>query len=81
MYGTKVPPIQTGEAYGAKNLDSYRSTAEFYDTFFRFEKKTFWSSGGGLKVRVTILKWGPEIVKITAKFTSLQSRIWEPHTA
>ena len=59
VYGFKHPPIETGEAYGPKNLDSYSSRAEFYDFFVRFEKFSFWGSGGGLKVRVTILKWDP----------------------
>ena len=58
-YGIKSASIETGEAYGPKNLDSYSSWAEVYDFFGRFEIFSLWGSGGGLKVRVTILKWDP----------------------
>ena len=58
-YGTGGVPLQTGATPGAKNLDSYRSTMIFYETFGRFENFSFWSSGGGLNVSVTILKWDP----------------------
>ena len=33
--------LQAGAIPGAKNLDSYRSTAEFYETFDRFENFPF----------------------------------------
>ena len=60
MYGVLLAPIENGEVYGAKNLDYYRSTAEFYETFGRFENFSFSGSGGAPKVRVTILKWDPK---------------------
>ena len=49
MYGSKSAPIETGEAYGPKNLDSYNSRAESYG-FLADLKKTFCGSGDRLKV-------------------------------
>ena len=57
VHGVILASIEIGEAYGSKNLDSYSSRAEVYDFFVRFEKFSFWGSGGGLKVRAVILKW------------------------
>ena len=50
-------PVFSGETPGAKNLDSYRSRAEVYGIFGRFEKFSFWGSGGRLKVGVAVFSF------------------------